>query len=104
MRTWSELLGDEEPQEDPEPETEGFLGRLRSSLRRSRRGIWQLLSGFDPLEDESWEGLEEALIGADVGLSATDLLVERLRERRDLDELETALRASRCSVSRNRCP
>ena len=91
MRTWGELLGDEEPQEDPEQETAGFFGRLRGSLSRSRRGIWQRLSGFDPLDDESWEALEEALIGADVGVSATEVLVERLRERRDLDELASAL-------------
>ena len=80
MRTWGELLGDEEPQEDPDQETAGFFGRLRGSLSRSRRGIWQRLAGFDPLDDESWEGLEEALIGADVGVSATDVLVERLRD------------------------
>jgi fused signal recognition particle receptor len=92
MRTWGELLGDEEPQPDPEPETLGFFGRLRGSLRRSRQGIWQRLSGFDPLDDESWERLEEALIGADVGMSATDALVERLRARRDLDDIEIALR------------
>ena len=92
MRTWGELLGDEEPQPDPEPETVGFFSRLRGSLRRSRRGIWQRLSGFDPLDDESWEGLEEALIGADVGIAATETLVERLRARRELDDIETALR------------
>ncbi len=91
MRTWGELLGDEEPPEDPEQEMTGFFGRLRGSLSRSRRGIWQRLAGFDPLDDDSWERLEEALIGADVGLAATDTLVERLRARRDLEELETAL-------------
>ena len=76
---------------DPEPETAGFLDRLRGSLARSRRGIWQRLSGFDPREDESWEALEEALIGADVGLAATEVLVERLRARHDLGELADAL-------------
>ena len=91
MRTWGELLGDAEPEEDPEQETAGFFGRLRGSLSRSRRGIWQRLSGFDPLDDESWESLEEALIGADVGMAATDVLVERLRARRDLGELDVAL-------------
>jgi fused signal recognition particle receptor len=91
MRTWSELLGDEEAVAEPEQEKAGFFGRLRSSLSRSRRGIWQRLSGFDPHDDESWEELEEALIGADVGISSTNVLVERLRERRDLDDLEQAL-------------
>jgi fused signal recognition particle receptor len=91
MRTWSELLGDDEPMEEPEGERAGFFGRLRGSLSRSRRGIWQRLAGFDPLDDQSWESLEEALIGADVGLAATGVLVERLRERRELDDLEAAL-------------
>ena len=92
MRTWGELLGDNVPQDDPEDEARGFFGRLRGSLGRSRRGLWQRLSGFDPLDDESWEALEEALIGADVGVAATGELVERLRARRHLDNLETALR------------
>jgi fused signal recognition particle receptor len=91
MRTWGELLGDEEREPDPETETAGFFGRLRGSLSRSRRGIWQRLSGFDPLQDESWEALEEALIGADVGVATTGELVERLRARRDLDDLAEAL-------------
>jgi fused signal recognition particle receptor len=91
MRTWSELLGDEEAVAEPEQEQAGFFGRLRSSLSRSRRGIWQRLSGFDPRDDESWEELEEALIGAYVGMSATNVLIERLHERRDLDNLEHAL-------------
>lgn len=90
-RTWGELLGDEDPSPEPEAETAGFFGRLRGSLARSRRGIWQRLSGFDPRDDESWEALEEALIGADVGLAATDVLVERLRAHHDLDDLGAAL-------------
>src|SRR5207253_2229992 len=46
---------------------------------------------FDPRDDEAWEQLEEALISADVGMAATDQLVERLRKRRDVDDLEQAL-------------
>jgi fused signal recognition particle receptor len=91
MRTWGELLGDKEPEPDPEEETAGFLRRLRGSLGRSRQGIRQRLTSFDPRDDDSWEQLEEALIGADVGLTATDLLVERLRERRNVDDLGDAL-------------
>jgi fused signal recognition particle receptor len=91
MRTWGELLGDLDPEAEPEAETAGFLGRLRDSLGRSRRGIWQRMSRFDPRDDESWEALEEALIGADVGVAATEALVERLRERGNVDDLGTAL-------------
>ena len=91
MRTWGELLGDELPAPDPEEEAAGFLVRLRGSLARNGHGIRQRLSGFDPRDDAAWEGLEEALIAADAGMAATDALVERLRVRRNLDDLGAAL-------------
>jgi fused signal recognition particle receptor len=89
-RSWSELLGDER---EPEPEAERrrFFGRLRSSLGRTRNVIRLPLGRFDPRDDESWEALEEALIAADVGMAATDVLVERLRKRRDVEDLGQAL-------------
>ena len=91
MRTWGELLGDDQPEPDPEAETAGFLGRLGGSLGRTSRAIRQRLTGFDPLDDESWEALEESLIGADVGMTATVELVERLRMRGAFDDLAAAL-------------
>jgi fused signal recognition particle receptor len=91
VRTWGELLGEDDPAPDPEPETSRFLGRLGGSLGRTSRAIRQRLSGFDPTDDESWEALEESLIGADVGMTATLELVERLRERGRGDDLEDAL-------------
>jgi fused signal recognition particle receptor len=89
-RTWAELLGDEADCE-PEEERRRFFGRLRGSLGRTRSAIRLPLKRFDPRNDESWEELEEALISADVGMTATDELVERLRKRRDVDDLEAAL-------------
>jgi fused signal recognition particle receptor len=89
-RSWSELLGDEEDGDDSE-QRRRFLGRLRSSLGRTRTAIRLPIGRFDPRDDESWEALEEALITADVGMAATDELVERLRKRRDVDELGQAL-------------
>jgi fused signal recognition particle receptor len=64
---------------------------LRSSLGRTRTVIRLPLGRFDPRDDESWEELEEALISADVGMAATDELVERLRRRRNVHDLEQAL-------------
>jgi fused signal recognition particle receptor len=89
-RTWAELLGDEADGE-PEEERRRFFGRLRGSLGRTRSAIRLPLKRFDPRRDESWEELEDALISADVGMAATDELVERLRKRRDVDDLENAL-------------
>ena len=90
-RTWSELLGDERDIAEPEAERRRLFGRLRSSLGRTRGAIRLPLRRFDPRDDDSWEALEEALIAADVGMAATDQLVQRLRKRRDVDDLVEAL-------------
>jgi fused signal recognition particle receptor len=89
-RSWSELLGDE-AEAEPEAERRRLFGRLRGSLGRTRNVIRLPIGRFDPRSDESWEELEEALISADVGMAATDALVERLRKRRDVDDLGEAL-------------
>jgi fused signal recognition particle receptor len=91
VRTWGELLADDQPEPDEEQETRRFLGRLGGALGRTSRGIRQRILRFDPTDDESWEALEESLIGADVGMAATVELVERLRERGRGIELEEAL-------------
>ena len=76
----------EKPQqrlEQPEP-TAGRLVRLRARLSRSQsifgRGLLTVLSR-DHLEEGDWEEIEESLISADVGVEATQVIVERLRER-----------------------
>ncbi len=81
-RSWEEFLGGEAP---PEAEAaSGWFGRLRESLATSRKALAGELSSvlFDPADDESWERVEEALIGADVGVPATVEIVRRLEERR----------------------
>jgi fused signal recognition particle receptor len=99
-RSWSELLGDEHGGDDSAEERRRFFGRLRSSLGRTRNVIRLPLGKFDPRDDESWEALEEALIAADVGMAATNELVERLRKRRDVEDLEQALVAEIAALLR----
>lgn len=64
----------------------GLFQRLRSGLSRTRDNLRQrvddLLAGRGGRIDESvYEGLEEALIMADTGVSATMRIIESLRER-----------------------
>jgi fused signal recognition particle receptor len=92
--TWGELLGDAPGATDETAEEQqGFLGRLRDSLGRSRRALTEQIAvaAFDPSDDEAWERLEEALIGADVGVPATAELVQRLEARGELGDLGEAL-------------
>jgi fused signal recognition particle receptor len=69
--------------ERPEP-TAGRLLRLRARLARSQsvlgRGLLSVLSR-EQLDDEAWEEVEEALLGADVGVRDTAEIVERLQIR-----------------------
>ncbi|GAA2904864.1 signal recognition particle receptor FtsY [Actinoplanes cyaneus] len=69
--------------ETPEP-TAGRLVRLRARLARSQsalgRGLLTVLSR-DHLEEDDWEEIEDSLITADVGVEATQVIVERLKER-----------------------
>ncbi|HEY4347042.1 MAG TPA: signal recognition particle-docking protein FtsY [Gaiellaceae bacterium] len=92
-RSWAEFLGDAEGPYETEVSRKGFAARLRDSLSRSRRALTEQLAvvAFDPDDAASWERLEEALLGADVGVRATAELVGRLEARQDLSDLNEAL-------------
>ena len=86
-REWAELLllrGEAPvPAEDAQAASEkrgGLFRRLRESLRATREVLGGELSASfaRTLEAEDWEALEEALISADVGASATASIVEEL--------------------------
>ena len=67
----------------PEP-TAGRLTRLRHRLSRSQstlgRGLFALLTR-ENLDEDTWEEIEDTLLGADVGVASTQHIVERLRTR-----------------------
>ena len=92
-RSWSQLLGEENAQPEPETERAGLFSRLRDSLSKSRRALTAEIASatFDPGDAEAWERLEEALIRADVGVRSTAELVQRLEARQELTDLSVAL-------------
>lgn len=89
-------------------EREGWLARLRAGLARSREGFVARLraaAGLHRTVDESlFEELEEVLITGDVGVEATERLLEALREGwrsrrwRSSDEVLEALRQEMARV------
>lgn len=60
---------------------EGRLGKSRASLGAALRSLF----GRGTIDDSFWEGMEEALIGADVGVAASTSVVERVRRARPTD-------------------
>ena len=73
----------------PEEGGGGFFRRLRDNLGKTRQALSAEVQAtlFVELDDETWERLEEALIGADVGARTTAKVVGQLEteaERGDL--------------------
>jgi fused signal recognition particle receptor len=75
--------------------------KLRDSLTKTRRSFFGQISGLlggGQITEETWEDLEALLVQADVGVSTTLVLVDRLREQvargeaRTTDQLEELLK------------
>lgn len=66
-------------------EKKGFFSRLREGLTKTRNnivhGIDSVFSGFSTIDDDFYEELEEILIMGDIGVAATEAILERLKEQ-----------------------
>jgi len=70
-----------------------WLGRLRRGMEKTRQGfVTQLLDtlGDDPLTPEVLDDLESLLLRADVGVQATDQVLEALRKRLNEEVVDPA--------------
>jgi fused signal recognition particle receptor len=84
-RDWSDLFitGEQAPGAESgseNPERRGFFRRLRENLAKTRQALGGEIHAtlFQTLDEHTWERLEEALIMADVGASATAAVVQTL--------------------------
>ena len=80
-RSWEELLGGERARARRRSSKLAFSGGSETLSRSHGRALTQQFEGFDPNDEEAWERVEEALIGADVGVPATAELVRRLESK-----------------------
>ena len=66
-------------------EKKGFWGRLVEGLSKTRdnivSGIDSIFSGFSSIDDDFYEEIEESLIIGDIGVNATESIIERLKEK-----------------------
>ena len=76
------LLPGPAPVAEAPPPLAGRMARLRGRLARSQSGFGSVLLGLlsrDGLDDQSWEEIEDTLIGADIGVAPSRQLVGELR-------------------------
>jgi len=66
-------------------EKKGFFARLKEGLTKTRdnivSGIDSVFSGFSNIDDEFYEELEEILIMGDIGVHATEEILESLKKK-----------------------
>lgn len=64
-------------------EKKGFFSRLKEGLTKTRNnivhGIDSVFGGFSKIDEDFYEELEEILIMGDLGVKATEAILERLR-------------------------
>lgn len=94
--------GKESNDTPPEETRQGFWERLKSGLSRTRAGLTEglagLIRGKKTIDAEVLEEIETRLLMADVGLEATQTIIDDLTERvarQRLGDLETLLAALR---------
>ncbi len=66
-------------------EKKGFFSRLVAGLSKTRdnivSGIDSIFSGFSKIDEEFYEEIEETLIMGDIGVAATEEIIENLRQK-----------------------
>jgi len=66
-------------------EKKGFFGRLVAGLTKTREtivsGIDSIFSGFSSIDDDFYEEIEEILIMGDLGVNATENIIENLKAK-----------------------
>ena len=70
---------------EKEEKKRGFFGRLVAGLTKTRDNIVHeidsIFNGYDVIDDEFYEDLEEILIMGDLGVNSTEAIIEDLQEK-----------------------
>lgn len=80
-----EETSDDAPEDQTEEEKTGFFRRLVHGLTKTRKnivsGFDNVFGGFSKIDDDFYEELEEILVMGDIGIRATEEIIENLKEK-----------------------
>lgn len=75
----------EEGEQEPQEKKQGFFSRLVAGLTKTRdsfvSGIDSIFSGFSAIDEDFYEEIEEILIMGDLGVRATEEILDNLKEK-----------------------
>ena len=81
----SEVEETEEESEESQEQKQGFFSRLVAGLTKTRdsfvSGIDSIFSGFSSIDEDFYEEIEEILIMGDIGVRATEEILDNLRDK-----------------------
>lgn len=79
-------------EQEPKKKKKGFFSRLVEGLAKTRNniisGIDAIFSHFSSINEEFYEELEEILIMADLGVNATNAVIEDLKEKVKINKIK----------------
>ena len=82
---------DDSNNEEIQPQKKGFFSRLKNGLSRTRsnftKGLTNLVRGSKTIDDDLLEELETLLLTSDVGIEATQEIIDNLTQRLERKEL-----------------
>ena len=86
----------------------GFFEKLKQGLKKTKDSVFKqvndIFKSFVSVDEDMLEELEEVLIAADVGIDASETIIEKLRDRireeriRDPQDAKTALKDILCEM------
>lgn len=105
-RKVSETLPEKIPEKESPQASPSWFSRLKAGLRRTREnlgnGLTQLILGKKQIDAELLDAIQRQLLLADVGLSATNAIIDHLTQavsRKELNQPEALLEALKTQLS-----
>lgn len=86
-----DAVQEQSPQQPVSEQSFTFLSRTRQLFGR----LGNVVQETDTITDSLWDELEESLLGADVGPSTTQWLIERLHQRVSEEQMRTGAQVQR---------
>lgn len=102
-KTSTTAVAETQAESESKSEKRGYFSRLKAGLAKTGAGFGNLFLGKKAIDDELLEDLETALLMADVGIEATQEIIDDLTDgisRKSLHDQETVVKQLKATMTR----